>query len=104
MVKGVTAKLHVNPTATPRFCKVRSVPYALQSWIKQELTRLEDSGIIERVEFSDWAAPIMLVVKPDGSVRICEDYKLTANHVAKLDTYPLPRIEDLFASLSGGKP
>ena len=79
------------------------MPYALRSWIEQELTRLEDSGIIERVEFSDWAAPIMPVVKPDGSVRICGDYKLTSNCVAKLDTYPLPRIEDLFASLSGGK-
>ena len=103
LVKGVTAKLHVDPTATPRFCKARSVPYALRSRIEQELTRLEDSGIIERVEFSDWATPIVPVVKPDGSVRICGDYKLTANRVAKLDTYPLPRIEDLFASLSGGK-
>ena len=103
LVKGVTTKLHVDPMATPRFCKARSVPFVLRSQIEQELPRLEDSGIIERVEFSDWATPIMPVVKPDGSVRICGDYKLTANHVAKLDTYPLPRIEDLFASLSGGK-
>ena len=38
-----------------------------------------------------------------GGIRICGDYKLTVNGVAKLDTYPLPRIEDLFSSLSGGK-
>ena len=35
-------------------------------------------------------------------MRICGDYKLTVNQAAKTDTYPLPRIEDLFASLSGG--
>ena len=43
------------------------------------------------------------VLKQNGRVQICGDYKLTVNGVAKLDTYPLPRIEDLFSSLSWGK-
>jgi len=43
------------------------------------------------------------VLKPDGSIRICDDYKLTVNTVAKLDMYPLPHIDDLFTSLSGSK-
>ena len=51
----------------------------------------------------DWATPIVPVPKTDGSVRICGDYKITVNQVAKLDKYPIPRIEDLFASLAGGK-
>ena len=41
--------------------------------------------------------------KSDGSVRICGDYKLTVNQAVKVDTYPLPLIEDLLASLGGGK-
>lgn len=36
-------------------------------------------------------------------MRICGDYKLTVNAVSKTDHYPIPRIEDIFASLSGGK-
>ena len=36
-MQGVTAKLHVDPTATPQFCKARSVPYALRGCIEQEL-------------------------------------------------------------------
>ena len=37
------------------------------------------------------------------SVRICGDFKLTVNQVSKLDRYPIPKIEDLFAQLAGGK-
>ena len=43
------------------------------------------------------------MLKRDGSVRICGDYKITVNQAAKLDPYPLPRIEDLFSRLSAGK-
>ena len=59
--------------------------------------------MIEPIQFSDWAAPIVPVIKSDGSVRICGDYKVTVNQAAKVDHYPIPRIDDLFASLSGGK-
>ena len=45
----------------------------------------------------------MPVLKQDGSLRICGDYKVTVNQAAKTDCYPLPRIDDLFASLAGGK-
>ena len=58
---------------------------------------------IERVSSSDWAAPIVPVVKKDGSIRICGDYKRTVNSAAIVDCYPLPKIEDIFASFSGGK-
>uniref|UniRef100_A0A1X7TMJ3 Reverse transcriptase domain-containing protein n=1 Tax=Amphimedon queenslandica TaxID=400682 RepID=A0A1X7TMJ3_AMPQE len=59
-------------------------------------------GIITPVNFSSWAAPIVPVLKPDDSVRICGDYKVTVNTVLQVDTYPLPRIEDLFSMLTGG--
>ena len=103
LVKGVTARLQVESEATPIFCKARTVPYALRGKIKQELQRLEKQGVPEKVEFAEWVAPIVPVTKPNGSVRICGDYKVTVNKVAKLETYPLPRMEDLFASLAGGK-
>ena len=55
------------------------------------------------MQHSEWAAPIVPVVKTTSSVRICGDYKLTANTATRMEIYPLPRIEDLFASLAGGK-
>ena len=59
--------------------------------------------MIVPVESSEWAAPVVPVVKSDGSVRICGDFRLTVNKVAATNVYPLPRIEDLFASLKGGQ-
>ena len=41
-------------------------------------------------------------MKPVESIRICGDYKTTINRVFKLDNYPLPKVEDLLASLGGG--
>ncbi|KAF4090749.1 hypothetical protein AMELA_G00055870, partial [Ameiurus melas] len=102
-LKGVTVKLHVDPDAAPRFFKPRVVPYAMKSKVEEELERLQALGIIEPVQFSRWAAPIVPVLKPDGTVRICGDYKVTVNQVSKLEEYPLPRVDDLFATLAGGK-
>jgi transposase InsO family protein len=44
------------------------------------------------------------VLKRDKtSVRICGDFSVTINPVSKLDRYPIPKVEDLFSRLSGGK-
>ena len=59
-----------------------------------ELKRLQQLGVIEPVTTAEWAAPIVPVMKRDGSVRICGDYKLTVNQVATTNIYPLPKIED----------
>ena len=55
------------------------------------------------MSFSDWAATIVPVVKGDDTIWICGNYKLTVTAVTKTDSYPLSRIEDIFASLSNGK-
>ena len=103
-MNGVKGHLQVNSDAEPRFCKARNVPYALRDKVEEELSRLERDGIIEPVEFSDWAAPIVPVLEGNGqNVRICGDFKLTVNKASMLDTYPLPRIDDLYASLAGGQ-
>ena len=36
-------------------------------------------------------------------MRICGDYKVTINRSSKLESYPIPKVEDLFTALSGGK-
>ena len=103
-LKGFKAKIYVDPSVRPRFCKARSVPYSMLNLVEKELERLVKLGIIEPVQFADWAAPIVPVLKADKrSVRICGDFKMTVNQASCLDRYPIPKGEDLFAGLHGGK-
>ncbi|VDI55683.1 Hypothetical predicted protein [Mytilus galloprovincialis] len=102
-IKGVKAKIYVDENATPKYFKARPLPYALKEKVELELEGLEKRGQISRVEFSEWAAPIVPIVKENGSIRICGDYKITVNRVSKLDNYPIPKTEDLYATLAGGE-
>ena len=100
-MRDVTATLSVKD-CSPKFLKARPVPYALLDKVSTELDRLETSGVVTKVEHSNWATPIVPVVKGDGSVRICGDFKSTLNPVLDVDRYPIPKIEDLFSKLSHG--
>ena len=42
------------------------------------------------MQYCDYASPIVSVLKHDGSVRICADYKQTLNTFASIDSYPIP--------------
>ena len=50
-----------------------SVLYAIREKVERELDRLQANGVIKPVQFSDWAAPIIPVVKKDRSVCIGGD-------------------------------
>ena len=100
---GPHVSIRVKPDAVPKFCKVRPVPYAQREAVEEELARLERQGIIEPVQHSEWASPVVTVLKADGSIRLCGDYKRTLNPYCVVDQYPMPRIEDTFAQLAGCK-
>ncbi|XP_056585423.1 uncharacterized protein LOC130406867 [Triplophysa dalaica] len=80
---------------------VRSRPYRLPEHkkmvVQKELEAMLDMGVIEESS-SDWASPIVLVPKTDGSVRFCVDYR-KVNAVSKFDAYPMPRIDELLDRL-----
>ena len=97
------AKLHSKPHSSPRFMKARPVPFAVRPKVEAELERLEKDGVLEKVTYSEWGSPIVVVPKKGGKVRICGDYKTTVNPCLDVDQYPLPKASDLFTTLSGGK-
>ena len=99
---NMTATLSVQDGSVPKFLKARQVPYALKDEIEKELNSLEGQGIISKVKTSEWATPIVPVMKKNGTVRICGDYKVTINPVLQAEQYTLPRVEDMLATLEQG--
>ena len=100
--KGITAKLRVKEGAVPKFFKPRPVPFALKDKTTDKLERLERIGVIQKVSYSDWAAPTGPIQKSDGSVRICRDYKITINPALQVQQYLLSTAQELFANWRGG--
>ena len=71
--------------------------------LRKDLSQLQQLGVIESVKYSDWAMPIVPVPKPDGSVRICNDFKVAINSVLQIDKHPIPKPEDPLTVLAGGQ-
>ena len=103
--KIINMKAHITlqEQAKPVYRKARPVPYALKKPLETKLDSLEQQGILEKVEHSSWATPVVLVPKPGKTIRLCGDYKVTINPWVKQEGYPLPTVQDLFSTLAGGK-
>ena len=83
-MKGIKAYIQVCDRASPIYFKSRLVPYALREAVEAELNKLEENRVIIKVEQSDWASPVVVVPKVDGSVRLCGNYKVTINQVSSI--------------------
>ncbi len=74
--------IHVKPRLWKRvlFCTL------CETKVEQEFQHLTKQGVIELVQFANWAALIVPVMKSDGSVHICGDFKITVNQASKLES------------------
>ena len=67
--------------------------------LKKQLEDLLEKKFV-RPSVSPWGAPVLLVKKKEGSMRLCIDYR-QLNKVTIKNKYPLPRIDDLMDQLVG---
>nr|XP_012217182.1 PREDICTED: uncharacterized protein K02A2.6-like [Linepithema humile] len=95
--------LHIKPESPPAFRAKRLVAYATIPLVDQELDRLQKLDIISPIEYSDWAAPIVVAKKPNGDIRICGDYSTGLNQALEPHQYPLPIPDEIFAKLANKK-
>ncbi|XP_068140073.1 uncharacterized protein [Drosophila tropicalis] len=100
--RGPPVSLQINTDATPVRLPARRIPFAIQELYEEELDRLCSQGILVPIEYSDWATPTVPVIKKDGTIRICGDYKSTINKVIKQHGYQIPPMNSLLASVEGG--
>jgi hypothetical protein len=67
--------------------------------LKEHIRELVEKGFI-RPSSSPWGAPVIFVLKKDGTQRLCVDYR-ALKEVTVRNKYPLPRIDDMFNQLRG---
>ncbi|XP_055620700.1 uncharacterized protein K02A2.6-like isoform X2 [Toxorhynchites rutilus septentrionalis] len=87
----------------PIFKKAYTVPYKLKDKLAQHLEMLEQQKVITPIKASEWASPVIVVVKKDQDIRLVIDCKVSINKAIVPNTYPLPLAQDIFASLAGCK-
>lgn len=69
------------------------VPERLLPALREELELMLSLGVVERSQ-SEWSSPVVLVLKKDGSIRFCIDFR-RLNAQSNFDAYPTPRLDDL---------
>lgn len=95
-----TYKIEIQENAIPVMNPIRKVPFALEDKFKKCLAEMEKSDIIERVEgTTEWLNSFVIVLKTDGSLRICLDPR-NLNKVIKRQQYKLPTIDEIMVKLN----
>ena len=84
---------------------IRQQPYQAgpekREHIREKIAYQLAAGVIEPAQ-SEWASPVLLAPKKDGTMRFCIDFR-RLNSATLPDTYPLPRMDDFIDSLSHAK-
>ena len=88
-------------SASPIRLRPYRVPQAYRAWMREELLKMEQEGIIEPL-VSKWGTPVVLVKKKDNTTIFCVDY-CRLNEKTQVEAYPMPRIEDLVDQLGRAK-
>ena len=99
---GEEYRIKLRDNATPYSLYVpRNVPIPLRPKVEQELNRMERLGVISKVTTpAAWCAGMVVVPKKTGEVRICVDLK-PLNESVQREPYPMPKVDDTLALLSG---
>jgi hypothetical protein len=91
--------IELKPGITP----IYKTPYRMATpelaELKEHIKELLEKGFIHPSS-SSWGAPVIFVLKKDGTQRLCVDYHAQNEDTVK-NKYPLPRIDDLFDQLCG---
>jgi len=94
-ISDVTYHINIKPSCKPVIHPPRRVPVKLRPKIQEELSRMENLNVIEKVTApTSWVNSMVTIVKPNGKLRICIDPR-DLNNAINRDHYPTQTIEDV---------
>ena len=94
--------MELEPGARAKFCKSRPIPFPLKEQVEKAIQQQVEDGELMPVESSEWAAPIVVVRKKNGGVRICADFKVIIGPHLRAKVFPLPTPDEVFSALAHG--
>ena len=103
VIKGVNVQIRLKENAKPVFCRARPVPFSMLEKVENALNRAVQDGTLEKIDSSEWASPCVHVLKQNGDVRICSDFKSSLNPQIHVDQHPFPNLDELSVVFSGCK-
>lgn len=96
-------KICIDESVKPHVAAPRKIPLSKEKQFKEQLMKMEENGIIKRVDRpTDWVNGVTLVEKKDGSLRICLDPR-PLNKAIKRSHYEIPCVDNLFDKLVNSK-
>uniref|UniRef100_A0A2S2NI46 RNA-directed DNA polymerase n=1 Tax=Schizaphis graminum TaxID=13262 RepID=A0A2S2NI46_SCHGA len=96
-------KIKINDNAPGSIKPPRRLPQTLSSDVEKELIKLVKSGIISKVdEPKEWSSNLVVIRKPDKSIRICIDPS-DLNKALKRENYLIPTFDEIRAKLINKK-
>ena len=96
-IKAAKHRIDLEEGAKPVYQPPYRAGHRARGIEKAEIGRMLQEGVIEPAS-SEWASPVVLVPKKDGSLRFCVDYR-RLNKLTRRDSYPIPRMDECIDSL-----
>ena len=100
--KGFVHRVKIRPEVVPIQQKLHRLPFAVHDAVSQEMKTLEEVGIIERLDSSEWVSPIVVTHKKTGGTRLCVDLCEPSKAIV-IDSHPLLHVGEVFTELRGAR-
>nr|AAX96841.1 retrotransposon protein, putative, unclassified [Oryza sativa Japonica Group]ABA92755.1 retrotransposon protein, putative, unclassified [Oryza sativa Japonica Group] len=94
----VEHRLPIKPGVRPRQQPPRRCNADMLELVKAEIKRLYDAGFIRPCRYAEWVSSIVPVIKKNGKVRVCIDFR-DLNKATPKDEYPMPVADQLFCEI-----
>ena len=92
--------IKLKPGARPKRQRAYGVSKFEEDYLREECDRLMKMGVVEDSTNSPWVSPIVVVKEPNNKLRLCVNYQ-GLNKESEVEEHPMPRVDDVVASMSG---